>query len=238
MAEQLILNLPVRPAHGRDDFFVSDANAAAVAGIDGWQDWPHGKMVLVGPEASGKTHLARVWASMTGARVVAADRLADLAPADAGAMVVVEDADRVTGAAAESALFHLHNAVAGQGGRLLLTARGDPARWPLALPDLKSRVQQAGVLKLNPPDDALLSAVMVKMAADRQLALSPRLVSYAILRMERSLAAARSLIAAIDARALRDKSRPSRSDDRGTACGADRMTVMLLSHRKDSAAPW
>lgn len=210
MAEQLILNLPVRPALGRDDFFVSDANAAAVAGIEGWQAWPHGKMVLVGPDASGKTHLAHVWAAMTGARVIRADDLPGLEPQGAGQRVAVEDADRVTGVEAETALFHLHNAILGQGGRLLLTARSDPARWPIALPDLKSRVQQAGVLKLNAPDDALLSAVMVKMAADRQLALSPRLVSYAVLRMERSLAAARSLIAAIDARALRDKSRPSR----------------------------
>ncbi|RFU11586.1 chromosomal replication initiator DnaA [Rhodobacteraceae bacterium W635] len=211
MAEQLILNLPVRPALGRDDFFVSDGNAAAVAGIEAWQGWPHGKMVLVGPEASGKTHLAHVWAGMTGATVIAAGDLPGPDPDGMGAMVAVEDADRVTGTAAETALFHLHNAVTGQGGRLLLTARNDPARWPVALPDLKSRVQQAGVLKLAPPDDALLSAVMVKMAADRQLVLAPGLVSYAVLRMERSFAAARALIEAIDARALRDKSRPTKT---------------------------
>jgi len=210
MAEQLILTLPVRPALGRDDFFVSDANAAAVAGIEGWRDWPHGKMVLVGPDASGKTHLAHVWAALTGGCVIGADDLPGLDPQGAGQRVAVENADQLPGVEAETALFHLHNAILGQGGRLLLTARSDPARWPIALPDLKSRVQQAGVLKLNAPDDALLSAVMVKMAADRQLALPPRLVSYAVLRMERSLAAARSLITAIDARAVRDKSRPSR----------------------------
>jgi len=211
MAEQLILNLPVRPALGRDDFFVSDGNAGAVAGIEAWQDWPHGKMVLVGPEASGKTHLAHVWAGMSGATVIAAGDLPVMDPDGMGAMVAVEDADRVTGTAAETALFHLHNAVTGRGGRLLLTARSDPARWPVALPDLKSRVQQAGVLKLQPPDDALLSAVMVKMAADRQLLLAPGLVSYAVLRMERSFAAARALIEAIDARALRDKTRPTKT---------------------------
>lgn len=211
MAEQLILDLPVRPALGRDEFFVSQANAAAVAGIDGWRDWPHGKMVLVGPEASGKTHLAHVWASMTDAQVIAAEALADLAPEQTATMVVIEDADRVHGKPAETALFHLHNAVTGQGGRILLTARSDPSRWPMALPDLRSRMQQAWVLKLQPPDDALLAAVMVKMAADRQLALSPRLISYAVLRMERSFAAARALVAAIDARALRDKSRPTQT---------------------------
>jgi chromosomal replication initiation ATPase DnaA len=210
MAEQLLLDLPVRTALGRDEFYVSDANAAAVAGIEAWESWPHGKMVLVGPEASGKTHLAHVWAAMTGAQVVEARALADLSPEDAGTALVVEDADRITGGAAETALFHLHNAVLGQGGRLLLTARTDPARWLVTLPDLKSRMQQAGVLKLQGPDDALLSAVMVKLAADRQLALGPALISYAVLRMERSFVAARHLVEAIDARALRDKTRPTK----------------------------
>ncbi|WP_071672747.1 P-loop NTPase family protein [Nioella nitratireducens] len=210
MAEQLILDLPIRTALGRDDFFVSSANAVAVAGIDGWQDWPHGKMVLAGPEASGKTHLAHVWAAMTGAEVIEGASVAGLTPEAPGPMLVVEDADRLEGEAAETALFHLHNAVVGQGGRLLLTARLAPARWPVTLPDLKSRIQQAGVLQLDAPDDALLAAVMVKLAADRQLALGPDLMSYALLRMERSFAAARRLIEAIDARALRDKTRPTK----------------------------
>lgn len=210
MAEQLLLDLPVRTALGREDFFVSDANAAAVAGIEGWEGWPHGKMALVGPEASGKTHLAHVWAAMTGADVVDAAALVDTSPDDVGQALVVEDADRVAGNDAETALFHLHNAVLGQGGRMLLTARLDPSRWPVRLPDLKSRMQQAGVLKLLGPDDALLSAVMVKLAADRQLALGPDLISYAVLRMERSFVAARQLVEAIDARALRDKTRPTK----------------------------
>lgn len=211
MAEQLLLDLPVRTALGRDDFFVSAANAVAVAGIEDWQAWPHGKMVLVGPEASGKTHLAHVWAGLTGADVIGAGDLAALPPDAPGLAVVVEDAETIAGdRAAETALFHLHNAVLGRGGRLLVTARSAPARWPLSLPDLKSRMMQAGLLTLEEPDDALLSAMMVKLAADRQLALGPDLITYAVMRMERSFAAARALVEAIDTRALRDKSRPTK----------------------------
>ena len=181
MAEQLILNLPVRPALGRDDFFVSDGERRRPSpGSRAGRDWPHGKMVLVGPEASGKTHLAHVWAAMTGAPCWPPGTCPASTRKGMGAMVAVEDADRVAGAAAETALFHLHNAVTGRGGRLLLTARSDPARWPVALPDLQSRVQQAGVLKLARPTTRCLSAVMVKMAADRQLQLAPYLVSYAV----------------------------------------------------------
>jgi hypothetical protein len=66
MAEQLVFDLPVRPAMGRDDFFVTGSNAAALAQVDGWRDWPFGKLVLVGPEGAGKTHLAHVWAAGAG----------------------------------------------------------------------------------------------------------------------------------------------------------------------------
>lgn len=208
MAEQLTFDLAARPALGRDDYFVSPANAAAVAGIDAWRDWPHGKMVLTGPQGAGKTHLAHVWAETAGAQVVGAAELEGLDPATLGPALAVEDVDRGLTEAAETALFHIHNVLAGQGGALLLTARTAPARWPLRLADLKSRVQQAGVLQLDAPDDALLAALMVKLATDRQLRLAPRLIPYALLRMERSFAAAQRLIARIDAQSLRDKKKP------------------------------
>ena len=67
MAQQLSFDLPARPALGRDAFFVADSNALAVAAIDGWRDWAGGKLVLVGPAGSGKTHLSHVWAADTGA---------------------------------------------------------------------------------------------------------------------------------------------------------------------------
>jgi chromosomal replication initiation ATPase DnaA len=211
MAEQLTFDLPMRTALGRADYFVSPANGVAVAGIDGWRNWRRGKMVLVGPDGAGKTHLAHVWAEAAAARVLPAADLAGLDLDDIGPGLAVEDADRGLSDAQETALFHLHNTLAAKGGALLLTARLDPARWPLRLADLKSRVQQAGVLKLGPPDDALLAALMVKLATDRQIRLDPGLITYALLRMERSFGAAQALIAEIDARSLRDKTRPGKA---------------------------
>ncbi|MCT8330399.1 DnaA ATPase domain-containing protein [Albidovulum sediminis] len=205
MARQLILDLPVRPALGRDDFFVSPANALALSVIDAPRDWPQGKLLLVGPEGAGKTHLTQVFAHDHGAAVVPAAaldpaRVAELAEAGT---VAVEDADRIAGdAAAETALFHLHNLVLSEGGRLLLTARTAPQRWPLSLPDLASRMQATQIALLDPPDDALLAAVLVKQFADRQLLVPATLVPWLVARMERSLAAARDLVAALDAQAL------------------------------------
>ncbi|MBF9058518.1 chromosomal replication initiator DnaA [Rhodobacterales bacterium HKCCSP123] len=211
MARQLVLDLPFRAAMGRDDFFVSAANAAAVAGIDGWRDWPGAKMLLTGPEGAGKTHLAHVFAAQAGARIIAAEALHGLDPADTAeaSALVIEDADRIAGdAAAEEALFHLHNAAAGRGTPLLLTARGPARRWGLRLPDLQSRMEQAGLLTLDTPDDALLTAVLVKLAADRQLALTPALLAYVLPRIDRSLAYAQRFIAELDAEALAAKQKP------------------------------
>lgn len=211
MARQLVLDLPFRAAMGRSDFFVSDANAVAVAGIEGWRSWPFAKMVLIGPAGSGKTHLAHVFAAQTGAQLLAASDLpgADPARLAEAPALAVEDACRIAGnTAAEEALFHLHNAAADRGVPLLLSARTPPARWGLTLPDLDSRMQQAGQLTLAPPDDRLMSAVLVKLAADRQMALTPALVSYILPRIERSLAVARDVVLALDAEALAAKTRP------------------------------
>ena len=204
MAEQLAFDFPRREARGREDFLVSGANAIAVAQIEAWRDWPGSKLVLIGPDGSGKSHLAAVWAGLAGAASMAA---ADLASADlpllAAAPVVLEDVDRIAGdLAAETALFHLHNLASEAGASLLLTARAAPRAWGLTLPDLASRMQAASIATLDALDDALLAALLAKLFADRQITPPPRLIDYCLRRMERSSAAAQALVAALDTRSL------------------------------------
>jgi chromosomal replication initiation ATPase DnaA len=205
VSRQLTFDLPMREALGRGDFFVSPSNALALAALDGWRGWPGGRMLLVGPEGSGKTHLAHVWAADSGAEIAAAGvlREADVPALVEAPALVIEDADRVAGnEAAEAALFHLHNMAAARALPLLVTARGPVRDWGLALPDLESRMQAMALTRLDPPDDALLSAVLVKLFSDRQITVAPALIAYLASRMDRSLAAARDLVAELDARAL------------------------------------
>jgi len=204
MAEQLTFDLPAKPALGREDFFVSDANAVAVATLEGWADWPQRKMALAGEAGAGKTHLAHVWATAANAQVINANSLSELdVAAVAAGSVVIEDADRIAGDnVLEKQLFHLHNLLLAQGHSLLLTGRVAPAQWPIALPDLKSRLQGTAVAALAPPDDALLSAVMLKLFADRQLQISPNLLPFLLRRIDRSFAAARATVQALDRAAL------------------------------------
>ena len=204
MAQQLIFDLPARAAQGRGDFLVTHSNAAAMATVEAWPTWPNRKLVLVGPEGSGKTHLALVWAELTGARILDAAALpeTDIA-ALAGQSVIVEGADSIAGTRpAEVALFHLHNLVLAEGGHLMLTARTAPSRCGLSLPDLKSRMEATTVARLDAPDDMLLSAVLVKLFDDRQITVTHPLITYLARRMDRSLAQAAQLVERLDRAAL------------------------------------
>ena len=220
MIEQLTFDLPVRPALGREDFFVSPANALAVATLEQPDLWPNGKLLLIGPEGAGKTHLAMVFAARTDALVIEAG---DLAAADlpGAEVLVIEDAGTVAGdAAAETALFHLHNHMTGRGGLLLLTAARPPRDWGLTLPDLQSRMEATASATLLPPDDALLGAVLVKLFADRQLQVAPGFIRWLVRRIDRSFATARAVVAALDAAALATK-RPINSTLAATLLDSD-----------------
>ncbi len=205
MAEQLTFNLPVRAALGREAFLVAPSNALAVARIDGWRNWPGRALILCGPEGCGKTHLAHAWARDTGAEFVTTASLpgADLPAIVSRRFIVVEDCQQVVGQPlAEVALFHLYNMARTQGAWLLLTARTPPATWPDILADLKSRLQALDLVHIQPPDDDLLAGLLVKLFADRQINVTPDLISYLVSRMERSAAAARDLVARLDQAAL------------------------------------
>jgi chromosomal replication initiation ATPase DnaA len=121
----------------------------------------------------------------------------------ANGAVVVEDLQRAAGnEAAERALFHLHNLVLAGGRRLLMTANAAPRTLGIRLPDLASRLEATATATLSPPDDALLAAVLVKLFADRQIAVPPALIAWLVVRIDRSFAVARALVAELDARAL------------------------------------
>jgi chromosomal replication initiation ATPase DnaA len=201
---QLALALDHATNYAREDFLSGPCNEAPLRLIDCWPDWPANAIALIGPEGSGKTHLATMWALAAGARVVSARALgeAGLPSALATGALVVEEAAT---AADERTLFHLINLAREEKAFLLFTARMAPAAWPVVIPDLASRLRALPVATLQAPDDAMLRAVLVKLAADRQLALDESVVSYLSTHIERSFAAARSAVIALDNEALRQR---------------------------------
>ena len=200
MTRQLGLDLPGRTALGRDAFFVAPSNAMALAMIESWGTWAGRKLVLTGPDGSGKTHLTHVWAEMAGALIVPATELTeDAVPALAATNIAVEDVPLIArNPTAQTALFHLHNLALAEGRSMLLTGAGSVQHWNLTLPDLESRLRGATAVALDAPDDALLSAVLVKLFADRQLTPKSDLIPYLLTRMDRSFSAAIDLVKQLD----------------------------------------
>ena len=212
MARQLTFDLPALQALGRDDFFVSPNNAGAVAMIESWQNWPSRKLLLIGPEGAGKTHLAHVWASLSGAAIVQASDLTEIdIPKLAQAPVAVENIPAIAGlTTAQDALFHLHNLALAEGQSLLFTGTGEAQTWGLTLPDLLSRMQGTPAVALGATDDDLLAAVLMKLFADRQLNPRPDVLAYLTKHMERSFSAARAIVADLDTIALSEGREVSR----------------------------
>lgn len=206
---QLPLDLDRSPGFSRDELVVSPANAAAVRLVDSWPDWPARAIVLAGPPGAGKSHLAEIWRERSGAVPVTRGAIgADALAAAAEGPVLVDDVD--AGGLDETGLFHLFNAVRQADGHLLLAARRFPAAWGVRLPDLASRLKAAPVVEIGEPDDMLLSGVITKLFADRQVAIEPQIVQFLVRRIERSLSTAIRVVERLDRRALEEKSRITR----------------------------
>ncbi len=190
-AKQLPLALSKTPALDRDAFVESAGNAEAFAAIHAWRDWQGGGLALVGPEGSGKTHLATVWSDLVGARIFGFGEVVDLA---FSGPVVLEDADR---RADDETLFHLLNGAVARGG-LLITTRTTPRDWPTDLPDLRSRLRALRVVELESPDDAVLSGLLQKFFRERNIKPDPEVLPYLLRRIERSAPTAFKVVARID----------------------------------------
>lgn len=208
---QLALALGHEESLAREDFLQGPSNEAALRLVDAWPDWPAPVVMLAGPEGSGKSHLAAVWAIVAGARVIASRALAEIAPPAALATGALVIEDLSAGEFDEAALFHMLNLAHEEGAFILLTARTPPAGWNIVLRDLASRLRALPVVALAAPDDALLRAVIVKLCADRQLPVDEAVVGYLATRIERSFAAARAAVARLDREALRQKRAANRS---------------------------
>jgi chromosomal replication initiation ATPase DnaA len=200
---QLTLALGHAESFAREDFLAGPSNQAAFELLERWPDWPDRIVFLLGPQGAGKSHLAAIWAKTAGARVAAGRRLASerLPTALATGALAIEDLS--PGRFDERVLFHLINLAREENAYLLLTARSAPSGWTIEIPDLASRLRALPAVELAAPDDALLRAVIIKLFADRQLAVEENVVAFLATRIERSFAAAKAAVAALDREALR-----------------------------------
>ena len=176
---------------------VSPSNAEAVKAVETWPAWHGGALALIGPEGSGKSHLAAGWAAAANAAVIPARGKVDLG-ALRGRAVLYEDADRDRGRGDEF-LFHLFNMAAhAELGGLLITGRSPPSGWSAALPDLRSRLNAVTVALLEGPDDAILESMLRKFFRERNIRPTEDVFPYLLRRIERSAPKAREMVQRLD----------------------------------------
>ncbi len=209
---QLPLPLPHAESHDPADLLEDASNREALAWLREPGRWPNNRLALAGPPATGKTHMLRGLAAGRGWPVLDGARLRGLpevpAAGAAGVGLALDDADC---APEETALLHLVNICAERGRPLLLAGREPPARWPVALPDLRSRLRATAVAAVRPPEDALLAALLRKHFADRQLRLDPALAAWLLPRLPREAAAVAEAAARLDRAALAGGGRVTRA---------------------------
>lgn len=207
---QIPFDLAPPPRFGSEDFLVAAANQAAFDAIGRWPAWPGKVLLLVGPEGSGKSHLGAIWAERAGAERLRGEVLGSMSPAlFSEREILLDDADALGGQEAD--LFHRLNLLREAGRSALLTARTAPDSWGLHTADLLSRLRLAPMIRVGQPDETLVQAVLVKLFADRQLVIDAPLLDFLSRRMERSVAAARRLVAALDHASLAEGRRITRA---------------------------
>ncbi len=196
MARQLPLPLGFAPGYAAADFINDESNAVARAWLADPARWPNWRLALHGDAGLGKTHLLHVWADQAGATLVDGPGLRK--PLLAGGIAAIDDADL----ADPEALLHTLNASAEAGHCVLLAAREPPGRWPVALPDLRSRLRATLATELAMPTDALCAALLVRLLSERQLTLAAPLQDWLLARLPRSAGILREVVARLDRASL------------------------------------
>jgi chromosomal replication initiation ATPase DnaA len=182
---------------------VATANRDAAHLLTEWRAWPGGALALAGPRGAGKTHLALAWALEVGARQVSGAAAPDDAAAifrESGGRLFVDDADA---AGNDAMLWRVLDLARADGGAVLLVGARPPAAWPVALPDLRSRLAALPVARLGEPDEALMEVVLRRICREQFIQLSDDAVRFLVRRLPRTFAAARSWAAALDAELVR-----------------------------------
>ncbi len=193
--DQMRLPLQRDLPEGAEGFVVSECNRAAV---DALADWPNvigGVMAVCGPEGCGKSRLGQVWAERVGATALHGAEAALIDPLELeGRPVLLDDAMETD----DETLFHLINLAQAPGGALLLIARDPPSAWTAALPDLRSRLDAIRTAPVEAPDDAVLAAMLEARFAERGIRPAKDVIPYLLRRIDRSAAAAASVVERLD----------------------------------------
>lgn len=207
-AQQLLLDLPLKPNYSEADYVESSCNWEASQWIRRWPDWPMKMIAIHGEPGCGKTHLAHIWQEKTGARFLSPADIVNLTPLDVirdDHAFVLDDADPLfqkdgfdENYRKEGWMFHFYNLIKEKNADLLLCGLQPPTQWKVKLPDLRSRLATILSIAVLSPDEDALRAVLFKLCSERGMILSSEAGNYILRRVERSFESVRTLVDTLD----------------------------------------
>ncbi|MBY0306006.1 MAG: chromosomal replication initiator DnaA [Sphingomonas sp.] len=210
--KQLALPLPYPEEAGEAAFLISSSNSRAAQSLKRWGAWPVMAAMLVGPRKSGRSLLARIFAAQSGG-------------------TIIDDAERVD----EEVIFHAWNNAQADRRPLLIVADAPPPDWPVTLPDLRSRLAATPLIAIDPPDEALMHALLERDFARRGLDARPELVQWLLARLERSHVALVRAVDALDQEVGQTRKRLSIPLARGTLAPAGLIIDRAMITGNDAA---
>jgi chromosomal replication initiation ATPase DnaA len=195
--QQSALAIFDEPNYSAAGFVAAASNAKALAWLNSTGEWPGGRLALWGDAGCGKTHLLHLWVERTGATFWRGAELRAF-PDLPSSGIALDDA----AATDERALFHLLNASAEADLPLLMASRSAPGRWPVQLPDLRSRLRAITAVEVGAPDDSLLRALLPRLLAQRLIRLPEPVLVWLLSRLPRTVPLLNEAVAKLHAVAL------------------------------------
>ena len=197
--EQSYFNYNLKPGLAIDDFFVSTSNKKAYNFILN-KKIDNQKILLIGPNKSGKTHLGKIWQKNNNA--ISYENNFEIILNYKKNIFIDDFLKNIN----EEQIFHLINHCSINKLTILLTSNKEVFEHNFLLKDLVSRLKTFNLLRIDLPDDDLIINLMIKLLHDKQIIIkNEEIFHYILKRIERSYEEIFLLIEKIDKLSLEKK---------------------------------
>ena len=197
--EQSYFNYNLKPGLAIDDFFVSTSNQKAFNFILN-KKIDNKKILLIGPNKSGKTHLGKIWQKNNNA--VSYKNNFEIILNYKKNIFIDDFLKNIN----EEKIFHLINHCSINKLTILLTSNKELFEHNFLLKDLVSRLKTFNLLRIDLPDDDLIINLIIKLLHDKQIIIkNEEIFHYILKRIERSYEEIFLLIENIDKLSLKKK---------------------------------
>ena len=212
MTDQFHFSLGSKVSYSLDDYFVSSCNEVAFKHVTSFPNWGEGRLAKVcliyGPKFSGKTHIANIFSSVSGAKFIHSNDLEHFSPlniVNSNNAFIIDDFDQKL--EYEEAMFHIFNECLDRGKFLLFLSSSARNHLKFMTKDFASRIMAINDIEIKDPSLELMEAIIHKNFSDRQILISPEITKYILTRINRSYRAIEALTRKIDQVSLAQKSR-------------------------------